>query len=112
MRRRRWQRAEAGPESLHASAFLVDGDDQRRGSHGMDVRHETGELGRIGVVAREQDDAAHERMAQHLAVLGRQLETADIDHQWSKSHNLFPVEHSYRFHVCGVREHIKDPRGA
>ena len=42
------------------------------------------ELLGIGVVAREEDDAAHERMAQHIAVLGRQLETGDIDHQWAQ----------------------------
>ena len=52
----------------------------------MDVGDEAGELLGVGVVAREQDDAAHERMAQHFAVLGRQLETGDIDHQWPKGH--------------------------
>ena len=41
-----------------------------------------------GVVAREQDDAADQRMAQHLAVLGRQLEAGDIDHQWAQGHGL------------------------
>ena len=83
---RRRQQREAGTEALHAPAFLVHGHDQRRGAHGMDVGHQARELRGIGVVAREQDDAAHERMAQHIAVLGRQLETGHVDHQWTQGH--------------------------
>jgi hypothetical protein len=30
-------------------------------------------------------------MAQHLAVLGRELEAGDIDHQWAQGHGKRPV---------------------
>src|SRR5690349_11488208 len=80
------QGREAGAEPLNAAAFLVHGHDERRRTDGMDVGDQPGELVGVGVVAREQDDAAHERMAQDFAVLGRELETGDIDHQWPKGH--------------------------
>ena len=118
----RWrQPRELGTEALHAPAFLVDGDDERRRAHGVDVGHQLRELlGRL-VVAREQDDAAHERMAQHVAVLGRQLETCHVDHQRTQGHSIHPcrspllrtpLEDRHGLHMCRVREHIKDPGGA
>jgi hypothetical protein len=65
---------------------MIDADDQRRRAHGVDVRDEFRELFGACEVAREEDDAAHERMAQHFAVFGRQLETVDVDHQWAQGH--------------------------
>ena len=85
----RRQRREARAEPLDAPAFLVDATMSAGDAHGMDVGHQARELLGGGVVAREQDDAAHERMAQHFAVLGRQLETGDIDHQWAQGSRLF-----------------------
>ena len=87
----RWQCRESGPEPLDAPAFLIDGHDERGLAHGVNIGHQVRELRGIGVVASKEDDAAHQRMAQHFAVLGRQLETGHIDHQWPKGHNLLPV---------------------
>jgi hypothetical protein len=47
----------------------------------MNVAHELLELSRIGVVAREQDDAANARIAEQLSILDRELEAAEIHHQ-------------------------------
>ena len=88
----------------------------------MDVGHQPGELLGGGMVAREQDDAANERMAQDFPVLGRELEAGDIDHQWAQSHGKrsslpepplrCPFEHRHGLHMCGVRKHIKYTGGA
>ena len=85
---RRRQLGEARSKPLHSPAFLVDRDDQRGLSHGMDVGHQARKLIGVVIVAGEQDDAAHERMAQHVAVLGRQLETCHVDHQGAQGHNF------------------------
>src|SRR6187549_2764090 len=86
---RRWQQRELGPEALHAPALLVHGHDQRRVARRVDIGDQLAQLLRRLVVAREEDDAADERMAQHLAVLGRELEAGDIDHQWAQSHGTY-----------------------
>ena len=73
-------------EALHAPAFLIGGDQQPRVAHRVDLRHQPPQLLRVGVVAREQDDAAHQRMREHFAIFGRQLLARDIDHQRSQRH--------------------------
>ena len=118
---RRRQQRELRTEALHAPALLVHGHDQRRVAHRVDIGHQLAQLLRGLVVAREEDDAADERMAQDLAVLGRELEAGDIDHQWAQGHGESsnslgqysgsrlrgPFEHRHGLHVGGMREHIK-----
>jgi hypothetical protein len=49
---------EAFAAALHAAAFVVDGDRQRRFAQAVDRRTQRGELLRVAVVVLEQDDAA------------------------------------------------------
>src|SRR3984885_3756633 len=81
----RRQQREAALEALHASAFLVDRNDERRCTRGVDVGAERGKLRVVNIIARKQDDAAHQRMAQELAVFATQLKTRHINHQGAEA---------------------------
>ena len=50
----------------------------------MNARDQPFQLLRIGIVAREQDHTADARVGEQLAVLRVELETGDIDHQWTE----------------------------
>ena len=72
--------------TLHAPAFVVDGDQQRWRAQAMNRRAEGCELLRIDIVAGEQDRAADQRMAQAFALFRGQFGTGDIDHQRAVIH--------------------------
>jgi hypothetical protein len=78
-RAHRRNRAEARAKPLHAPALVVDRDQQRRIAQRVDVARERRERVRRRVVAREQDRAADERMAQSLAVRGAERRAFDPD---------------------------------
>ena len=71
---------EAGAEALHAPALLVDGDQEPWSAQGVDLARQRRELLRRLVVAVEQDDAPHQRMAQELARRGVERQALDADH--------------------------------
>ncbi len=85
----RRQGRETLAKTLHAAAFVVDRDQQRRAAHRSNLSHQRAQLCAIDVVAREQDHAAHERMRQHLAIFGAELGAGDIDHQRAQRHEAF-----------------------
>ncbi len=82
------QRGKSLPETLHAPALVIDGDQQPRTSQTVDLRHEVLQLPRIGVVAGEQDDAAHQRMSQQFTIFRAQRSAGDVDHQWAQGHGM------------------------
>ena len=63
----------AAAEALHAPALVIDRDQKRRCARCVDVRRQAQQLRRIDVVAREEDDAPDQRMAQHVALFRREL---------------------------------------
>src|SRR2546430_1947777 len=80
------QQGESLAEALHPPALVIHGHDQRRRALGMNRADQCGELLGIGVVAREEDDAAHQRMAQQLALLRADGAAHEIDHQGAETH--------------------------
>ena len=76
---RRQVREAVGAEALHAAAFVVDAD-QHVGAHVLDGGGELGELAPVLPVAREQDQAAGERVLQAAAVGRRQRGAGDVEH--------------------------------
>src|SRR3546814_1198834 len=72
---------EADAETLHTTAFMIDRDQQTLSRQSQHVVAELLQLLWIAVVAREQDEAANQRMAQQLAILRRQLLPGTVDHQ-------------------------------
>ena len=77
---------EAVTESLHAAALVVHGDEQRRPPHRVDLDGQAPELPGIPIVAAEQDDAADQRVGEHLPVLRTKLEALDVDHEGAERH--------------------------
>ena len=55
----------------------------------MDLGDQRSELLRVRVVSREQDHAAHQRMAQHFALFGVEGCSGNVDHQGPKRHDCF-----------------------
>ena len=64
------QAREAGAEALHAPALMIDRDEQWRIARRMNAARELQQLLGAFVVACEEDDAAHQRMREHVALLG------------------------------------------
>ena len=70
---------EALAEALHTAALVVHGHQQRRRADGMDLVGQRAQLlGRL-VVAGKEDDAAHQRVAQTLALGLGQAQAGHID---------------------------------
>ena len=86
---------EAFAKPLHASAFVIDSDQQRRRFKCVDLGSQRGQLRRIAVIAGEQNHAAHQGMGQALAVLIREFGACNIEHQRAQRHGLSFME-------CGV----------
>ena len=84
----RRQHREAAAKALHPAAFVVDRHQQRRLAQGMDLAHQVRQLFGIGVVACEQDHTSDQGVRQHLAVLGAQRLTCNVDHQWPETHGV------------------------
>jgi hypothetical protein len=77
-----WRQAgETVAEALHPAPFVIDGNQQWRLSAGRGWRRQGRQLRWIGVVARKQDDAADQRMAEALTVEIGQFGAGDVDHQ-------------------------------
>ncbi len=85
---KRRQPEERLAEALHAPAFLIDGHEQRRLTNGMDLGGELRELLDALEVTREQDDAAHERRREPLALVRGKGLAAQIDHQGTQRHDV------------------------
>ncbi len=73
-------RGEAVAEALHATALVVDRDEQRRIALHPDVGDECCHLRRRRVVASEQDDAADHGARKARAVRGGERETLHAEH--------------------------------
>src|SRR5207248_5428373 len=71
---------------LYPPALVIHGHDERRGALGMNRADQCGQLVGDGVVAREEDAAAHQRMAQQLALLGGGRAAGEVDHQGAQTH--------------------------
>ena len=70
---------EALAEALHTAALVIDRHQQRRRADGMDLVGQRAQLlGRL-VVAGKEDDAAHQRVAQALALGLGQAQAGHID---------------------------------
>ena len=80
-RTHRRQPGETVAKALHPAPFVIDGDEQARLAQRVDFSGECGQLRATGKIAREQDDAADQRMAQALAVDIGQCGAGDVDHQ-------------------------------
>ena len=87
----RRQRRETVAEALYPPALMVDRHQEAWAAQRVDLLHQALQLRRIGVVARKQDDAAHQRMRQQFAIFRAQLRTGEIDHQWTQSHVVPPA---------------------
>jgi len=84
----RRQHREPLPEALHTPALVIDGDQEPWTAQPVDLRHQLLQLPRIGVIAGEQDHAAHQRMSQELTIFRAQPGAGDVDHQWTQSHGM------------------------
>src|SRR6185503_14308230 len=91
-------------EALHAPAFVVHGDDERRHAQLADRVRELDELQRRGEIAREEDDAAHLRMLQPLDVVGRELEAGDVDEHGTQPHSPSSTTNATATPLSSVRE--------
>ncbi|MDT4845486.1 hypothetical protein FQZ97_794760 [compost metagenome] len=69
-----------GAKALHATAFVVHGD-QQVVPHGLDLAAQPRQLGAVLPVAGEQDHAAHQGMCQASALSGGQAVAGDVDDQ-------------------------------
>ena len=82
----------------------------------MDVGDQLRELLDAAVISREQDDGADQWMAQHLAVLGRELVPGNVDHQRAQGHFSSDLRRSLQhcdgLDVCRVRKHVDHAGGA
>ncbi len=74
------QHGKALAKALHAAAFVIDRDQQRRLAHGMNLARQFRELIGRAVVARKQDHAADQRMREAPAVVGGKLGARDVEH--------------------------------
>ena len=71
----------SGTKTLYPPALMVHRDEQAGTPQGVNFRTQRGELRAVTIVAGEQDDAPHQRMAQTLPVERRQFMAGDVDHQ-------------------------------
>ena len=85
-RAHRRQDRETLAKALYAAAFMIDGDEHRRVARGADVRDQALELLDALEIAREQDDASHQRMREQLAILLGEAMALHIDHQGAEGH--------------------------
>ena len=77
-------RGEAIAETLHAAAFMIDGDDERRAAQRMNFGGQAVQLFRPGIIARKQDDTACQRMLQPPAVVGNEFGAGYVEHDRAK----------------------------
>ena len=76
----RGQAGETLPKSLHSSALLIHGDQQRGLAQGAHCRREGHQGLRLRVVAGKQDDPARQGVRQHLPFVRLQLDAPQIQH--------------------------------
>ena len=82
----RRQARKASAEPLHASAFVVDRDQQRGIAQRVDFGRQPAKLLRGLEVAREQDHHADQRMCQPIAIFRGQLQPIDADDHGANRH--------------------------
>ena len=70
-----------GAEALHATAFMIDGDQQARSAQFVNGAGQVKELSAALEIAGEQNDAADERVRQALALGFCEREPVDVDHE-------------------------------
>src|SRR5690606_41552262 len=70
-------RRDALPISLHPTALVIDGDQQGARPAGAYVAAQRGQLPAVTEVACEEDNAAHQWMAQPRALCGGQAQAGD-----------------------------------
>ena len=75
---RRQRREAVAAEALDAAALVVDADEQV-GPDRLRLGDELGELQPVAPVAREQDDAAGQRMVETAAIVGVEREAGDVE---------------------------------
>ena len=84
----RRQARETLAETLHPPALLVHGDEERRRADRVDLRREARELLGALVVAREEDDAAHLRVREQVALLRLDRDAREVHHHRPERHRL------------------------
>ena len=75
---RRQRREAVAAKALDAAAFVVDADEQV-GADRLDLGGELGELAAVAPVAREQDEAAGQRMGEAAPIVGVEGEAGDVE---------------------------------
>ena len=80
------QAGKALVEALHPSSFVIHGDQQRGTAQFMNSGGERDQCLRVPVIARKQDDPAHQRVQQHLPLVRLQLDAAQVQHYRSQGH--------------------------
>ncbi len=72
---------ETGAKALHPAAFVIDPDQQRRKTQGVNLAAQIGELLRVFVIAGKQDHPADHLVAQPASVGIVECRAFDIQHQ-------------------------------
>src|SRR5690606_1729233 len=67
-------------KTLHSPAFVIHTDQQRRLAYSPDLSRKHAQLLRRLIIAREQNDATDQGMAQHFALCIRHRVTTHVDH--------------------------------
>ena len=68
-------------ESLHSTAFVIHGHQQRRVTGGVDFGHQPTKLSEVPVVAGKEDHAPNRGRQQPRTLFGVELGPLEIDHQ-------------------------------
>ena len=77
----RRQACKAFAAALYPAPFVINGNQERRGTQGMDFGSQRAQLRWRLVVAGKQDQTAHQRVTEPFAFQIGQFVTCDIDHQ-------------------------------
>ncbi len=81
-----WQPRESRPKALDPASLLVDRNNQRGSSFGMNGSYQPRELLGIHVVAGKEDDSPDERVPQQLALFRLDRSALQINHQRTECH--------------------------
>ena len=84
----RRQHGKTVAEPLHATAFVVYRNQQMRRAQRADRLGQFEQLRRRGVIARKQNDAAHQRVRQAAAVVVGKRGAGHVEHDGAEAHEV------------------------
>ncbi|MNR34301.1 hypothetical protein D3C85_1520640 [compost metagenome] len=87
----RRQTGEALAKTLHASAFLIDRNHQTVAGRRTNLADQLAQLRGIVIVAGKQNQPAHQRMRQNIALFRIQFIPFDIQHYWTHTNLSYPL---------------------